>query len=88
MINFIIGLPLNREPVPIGSKNPTLLEKFTGSTQRGKRSKGLQINLIESSSVRWTTLILSIFLTISGQPLDIKLDMLEAIDSVANHAKT
>ena len=32
LINFIIDLPLNGELVPIGSKNPTLLEKFTGST--------------------------------------------------------
>ena len=30
---------------------------------------------------------MSICLTIYGQPSDIKLDMLEAIDGVANHAK-
>ena len=32
LINFIIGLPLNGELVPVESKNPALLEKFTGST--------------------------------------------------------
>ena len=32
VINFIIGLPLNGEPVLVRSKNPTLLEKFTSST--------------------------------------------------------
>ena len=41
LVNFITNLPLNREPVPVRLKNPTLLEKFTGSTQRGKNSKGL-----------------------------------------------
>ena len=38
--------------------------------------------------VKWTTLIISIFLTIFGRSSDIKLDMLEAIEGVANHAKT
>ena len=38
--------------------------------------------------VKWTTLIISIFLTIFGRPSDIKLDMLEAIEGVAYHAKT
>ena len=87
LINFITGLPLSGELVPIGSKNPTLLENFIGSTQRGKKSKGLQINSIESSSVRWTTLILSICRMISGWPSNVNLDMLEAIDGVANHTK-
>ena len=32
LINFITNLPLNGEPVPVGSKNPALLEKFIGST--------------------------------------------------------
>ena len=32
-------------------------------------------------------MILSIYLTISCWPFDVKLDMLEAIDGVANHAK-
>lgn len=41
LINFIIGLPLNEEPILVGSKNPALLEKFTRSTQKGKNSKGL-----------------------------------------------
>ena len=34
------------------------------------------------------TLIISICLTISGRPSDIKLDMLEVIEGVAYHAKT
>ena len=34
------------------------------------------------------TLIILIYLTISGRPSDIKLNMLEAIEGVANHAKT
>ena len=66
LINFITNLPFNKEPVPVRSKNPTLLENFTGSTQRGKNSKGLQINSIETSLVKWTTLIISICLTISS----------------------
>ena len=32
LINFITGLPLNGELVQVRSKNPTLLDKFKGST--------------------------------------------------------
>ena len=39
LINFITNLPLNGEPVLVRSKNPTFLEKFIGSTQRGKNYK-------------------------------------------------
>ena len=39
LINFIIGLPLNGEPILVGSKNPSLLERFTISTQKGKKLK-------------------------------------------------
>ena len=88
LINFITGLPLNREVILVSSKNPSLLERFTGSTQKGKNSKGLQINSIEAPLVKWTTLIISICLTISSQPSNIKLDMLEVIEGVAAHAKT
>jgi len=87
LINFIIGLPLNGDQVPIRSKNPTLLENVIGSSQRGKNSKGLQINSIESPLVKWTALIVSICLTISGRSSDVKLNMLEAIDGVTNHRK-
>lgn len=76
LINFITSIPVNGDHVPVRSKNPALLEKFIGSSQKGMNLKGLQINSIKSSSVKWTTLILSICLTISGRPSDIKLDML------------
>lgn len=60
LVNFITSLLLNGELVLVGSKTPALLEKFTGSTQRGKKSKGLQIISIESSSIQWIALIMSI----------------------------
>ena len=88
LINFITGLPLNGDLVSVKFKNPALLEKFTGSSQRGKKSKGLQINSIKSASVKWIVLIISICLTIFGWSCNIKLDMLEAIDGVVNHGKT
>ena len=88
LINFITDLPLNGDSVPVRSKIPALLEKFIGSSQRGKNSKGLQINSIGLPSVKWTTLIISICLTIFGWPSDMKLDMLEAINGVSNHGKT
>ena len=66
LINFITDLPLNEEPVCVSSKNPSFLESLTGSTQKGKNSKGLQINSKEALSVKWISLIISIFLTISG----------------------
>ena len=88
LINFITGLPLNRDPIPVGPKNLALLERFTRSTQKGKISKGLQINSIEAPSVKWMTLVISICLTISDWPSDMKINMLEAIEGVAYHAKT
>lgn len=87
LIIFITNLTLNRELVPVRSKILAPLEKFIGSTQRGKNSKGLQINSMESLWVQWTTLIMSIFLTICGWPSNINLDMMEEIDGVTNHAK-
>jgi hypothetical protein len=36
LIKFITGLLMNGDPVPVGSKNHALLEKFTKSSQRGK----------------------------------------------------
>ena len=41
LINFITDLPLNGDQVPVEFENLALLEKFTGSSQRGKNSKGL-----------------------------------------------
>lgn len=64
-----------------------LLEKFTSSTTKGKNSKGFQINSIEFMMEKWTTLIISIFLTLSCRPLDVKLDMLESINGIAHHGK-
>ena len=32
LIKFITNLPLNEEQIPVGLKNPALLEKFIGST--------------------------------------------------------
>ena len=69
-------------------ENPSLLEWFTGSTQNGQNSKGLQTNSIEAPSVKWMALIISIYLTISCLPFNIKLYMLEVIEEVAYHAKT
>ena len=88
IINLITDLPLNGNHIPVGSNNPALLEKFIGITQKGKNSKGLQINSIQLPWVKWTALIISIFLTIYGWLSNIKLDMLEAIEGVSNHAKT
>ena len=39
-------------------------------------------------TVKWTALIISICLTISGRSSDIKLDMIEAIEGAVTHGKT
>ena len=64
-----------------------LVEKFTGSNSKGKNSKGLQINSIEMSMIKWVALIVYICLTTSDWPSNIKLDMLEAIDNIVYHTK-
>lgn len=85
LINFITGIPIKGDLVPIVVKNMALVEKFTGSSSKGKNSKGLQINSIEIPIVKWVTLIVSIYLTSLGPLSDIKLDMLEAIGNIPYH---
>lgn len=82
LINFITSIPLSGEPIPVGSKNLALLEWLTRLNKKCKNSKGLQINSIESLTIKWTTLIISICLTISYRPFDVKLDILEDIEGV------
>ena len=64
-----------------------LVKKFIGSNNKGKNSKGLQINSIEMPPIKWVTLIVSIFLSTSIRPSNVKLDMLEAIDNIAYNLK-
>jgi hypothetical protein len=87
LINFVTRFPIKGNPVPFGTKSMDLVNKFTGSNRKGKKSKILQINSIEMMTIKWTTLIVSIFLIASGRPLGIKIDMLEAIENIVYHTK-
>lgn len=87
LINFITRLPVKGDLVLVRVTNMSLVEKFIGSSSKVKNSKGLQINSIEMSTIKWVTLIVSIYLTASAHSLDVKLNMLEAIDNITYHSK-
>jgi hypothetical protein len=63
LINFMTRFPIKGYLVPFGMKNTTLFEKFTSFSSKGKNSKFLQISSIEMPTIKWATLIVSIFLT-------------------------
>ena len=64
-----------------------LVEKLTG-TPTGKNSKGLIIGKIKDSTPKVVAKIVSIGLTITGQGCNLKLDMLEAIDTIVEKGKS
>lgn len=87
LINFIIGLPVKGYTIQARVKNMDLVEKFIGSSNKGKISKGLQINSIDMMMITWGALTVSICLTSLSIPSDVKLNMLESIDNIAYHSK-
>lgn len=87
IINFITRLLIKGYHVPTSVKNMDLFEKFISSNSKGKNSKGLKINSIEMLTIKWASLIVSIFLTASGILSDVKLNMIEAIDNITYHSK-
>lgn len=63
-------------------KNPALLEELIGS-QASKNYKGIMINHITNMTIKWTTIIVPIYLMNSSKTFDVKQDMLEMIKNIA-----
>ena len=68
-------------PVPIGIKEG-LVEELIGSPS-GKNSKGLMIRQIATRTPQIVAKIIAITLTLAGRGSDLKLEMLEAVDTIA-----
>ena len=79
------GLSNKGDLVPVGIKEG-LVERLTG-TLTGKNSKGLIIGQIKSTTPKMVAMNVFIGLTIIGQGCDLKLEMLEEVDCIANSGK-
>ena len=71
ILAYNIGLPTRGDPVPVSSKGLTLLEELIESPPI-KNSKVIMINHITNMEVKWTIIIVSIFLTNYSWPFNIK----------------
>lgn len=86
LIAHITGLPTIVDPIPVSSKNLLLLKEPTGSWAN-KNSKGIMINHIANMEMKYKVAIVSIFLTNSSWPSDVKQEMLEEIKNITFKGK-
>ena len=85
VISKLTGLANGGDLVPIRIKEG-LVEEITGSSL-GKNSKGLMISQITTRTPHIVAKIIVITLTLAGQSNDLKLDMLEAVDTIATDGR-
>ena len=85
VIYKLIGLSNQGDPIPVGIKEG-LVEQLTGSPL-GKNSKGLMISQIQARTPQIVAKIIATGLTPTGRGSDLKLDMLEAVDTIADTGK-
>ena len=85
VISKPIGLSNEGNPVLVGIKEG-LVEELTGSSL-GKNSKGLMISQITTQTPQIVAKIIAITLTLTGRGSDLKLDMLESIDTIATDGR-
>ena len=81
VISKLTGLSNKGDPVPVGIKEG-LVEELTGSPSE-KSSKGLMISQITTRTPQIMAKIIAITLTLAGRGSDLKLDMLEVVDTIA-----
>ena len=81
VISKLTGLSNKGDPVPVGIKEG-LVEELTGSPSR-KNSKGLMISQITTWTPQIVAKIIAITLTLAGRGNNLKLEMLEAVDTIA-----
>ena len=85
VIYKLTGLSNQGDPVYIGIKEG-LVERLTG-TPKGKNLKGLMISEIQAQTPKIVTKIIAARFTPTGRGSDLKLDMLEAVDTIATSRK-
>ena len=85
VISKLTGLSNKGDPVPVGIKEG-LVEELMGSPFE-KYSKGLMISQITTRTPYIVAKIIAITLTLAGQGSDLKLEMLEAIDTITTDGR-
>ena len=81
VISKLTGLSNKGDPVPVSIKEG-LVEELTRSAL-GKNSKGLMISQITTRTPYIVAKIIAITLTMACRGNDLKLDMLEAVDTIS-----
>ena len=81
VISKLTGLSNQGSPVPIGIKEG-LVQELMG-TPTGKNLKGLMIGQIATRTPQIVAKIIVVTLTLAGRSSDLKLEMLEAVDTIA-----
>ena len=85
IISKLTGLSNQGNPVPIEIKEG-LVQELTRSPSR-KNSKGLMIGQIATRTPQIVAKIIAITLTLASRSSDLKLEMLEAIDTIATDGR-
>ena len=85
VISKLTGLSNQGSPVPIGIKD-RLVQELTGSPS-SKNSKGLMIGQIATRTPQIVAKIIAITLTLAGRGSDLKLEMLEAVDTIVTDGR-
>ena len=85
VIYKLTGLSNKGDPVPVDIKEG-LVEKLTGSAS-GKNLKGLMISHITARTPQIVAKIIATTLIMAGRGSDLKLDMLEAVDTISTNEK-
>ena len=83
VISKLTGLSNKGDLVPVGIKEG-LVKELTGLAS-GKNLKGLMISQITARMPQIVAKIIAITLTLAGRGSDLKLDMLEAVDTIATN---
>ena len=79
------GISNTGDPVPIGIKDG-LVERITGMSTM-KKSKGLIVIQIQDTTCKIVEKVVSTGLIVIGRGCDLKLEMLEAVDTIATSGK-
>ena len=85
VISKLTGLSNQGSPVPVGIKEG-LVQELTG-TPTGKNSKGLMIGQIATRAPQIVAKIIAVTLTLAGRSSDLKLEILEAVDTIATDGR-
>ena len=85
VIYKLTGLSNQGDPIPINIKEG-LVERLTG-TPSGKNSKGLMISQIQAQTPQIVAKIIAIGITPTGRGSDLRLDILEAVDTIEKIGK-